>query len=271
MHSSKDPSAPINDSLGLRALAVTLSILGPLLKPLGQRVLTLGNFVLKSGSHISLSEAHTAQFVSKNTTIPVPRIITAFESPSGCRYILMTRLKGFNLSQVYHTMSESTQQKVLLQLRTYMNQLRSIEPPGPGHIRAVDHTPLHDERAFSGPCGPFNTVAEFHKALRGNIDGNTGHKELDQVIQTQDSRSYSLRLTHGDLSFRNILVEIDGTVSGFVDWECAGWYPDYWEYVSTYYSFYDRGELRPLISQFLEEYTTELDMERARRRLFNMM
>ncbi|KAI9764728.1 MAG: hypothetical protein M1840_008120 [Geoglossum simile] len=271
MYPIKDPSEPINDSPWLRVLVAAQNFLRPWLKPLGPRVWTFHNFVLKSGHQVLLSEAHTMEFLLKNTTIPVPRVITAFQSQHGCRYILMKKLKGRNLAQVFHTMSEDIQQRVLAQLREYVDQLRSIEPPEPAYVGSVNHTPLQDGRVFYGPFGPFNTVAEFHKALRNDIDGVTGHEELDQVIQMQGSRSYPLRLTHGDLAFRNILVEMDGTVTGLVDWECAGWYPDYWEYVSAFYSFYDREWLRPLIPQFLEEFNAELDMEKAKRGLFNMM
>ena len=34
---------------------------------------------------------------------------------------------------------------------------------------------------------------------------------------------------HGDLVPRNIFVE-GSTITGIIDWEFAGWYPDYWEY-----------------------------------------
>jgi Ser/Thr protein kinase RdoA (MazF antagonist) len=43
-------------------------------------------------------------------------------------------------------------------------------------------------------------------------------------------------LTHGDLHLGNILVIISSDeprqvrISGIVDWEQAGWYPEYWEY-----------------------------------------
>jgi aminoglycoside phosphotransferase (APT) family kinase protein len=52
-------------------------------------------------------------------------------------------------------------------------------------------------------------------------------------------------LTHGDLNLANILVlrSPDGSqisVSGIVDWEQAGWYPDYWEYCKAH----DRRTLR---------------------------
>ena len=35
--------------------------------------------------------------------------------------------------------------------------------------------------------------------------------------------------THGDLLLHNIIVE-DGHISGIIDWECAGWMPEYWEF-----------------------------------------
>lgn len=39
-------------------------------------------------------------------------------------------------------------------------------------------------------------------------------------------------LTHGDLNTANIMVP-DGHVSGIIDWEHAGYYPDWWEYVNA--------------------------------------
>lgn len=35
--------------------------------------------------------------------------------------------------------------------------------------------------------------------------------------------------THGDIIPQNIMVDENYQVSGIVDWEAAGWYPDYWE------------------------------------------
>jgi Ser/Thr protein kinase RdoA (MazF antagonist) len=38
-------------------------------------------------------------------------------------------------------------------------------------------------------------------------------------------------LTHGDLKHHNVMV-LDGHVSGFLDWESAVWYPDYWVFTT---------------------------------------
>lgn len=76
-------------------------------------------------------------------------------------------------------------------------------------------------------------------------------------------------MTHGDLSFRNIIVQGE-MLTGIVDWETAGWYPDYWEYASAFYSFFDCVDLRPTIDEFLDPYLEERETDQIRRRLFNM-
>jgi len=76
-------------------------------------------------------------------------------------------------------------------------------------------------------------------------------------------------MTHGDLSFRNIIVQGE-KLTGIVDWETAGWYPDYWEYASTFYSFFDSVGLRLRIDEFLDAYPEKRETEQTRRRLFNM-
>ncbi|PLB33735.1 aminoglycoside phosphotransferase family protein [Aspergillus candidus] len=36
--------------------------------------------------------------------------------------------------------------------------------------------------------------------------------------------------THADIAPRNVMVDEENRVTGLLDWEWAGWYPDYWEY-----------------------------------------
>lgn len=43
------------------------------------------------------------------------------------------------------------------------------------------------------------------------------------------SKSDHAVFTHGDIERRNIMVD-ECRVIGIIDWEYAGWYPDYWEY-----------------------------------------
>ena len=43
-------------------------------------------------------------------------------------------------------------------------------------------------------------------------------------------RSECSVFTHADIAPRNVMVDEQNMVTGILDWESAGWYPDYWEY-----------------------------------------
>ena len=66
--------------------------------------------------------------MSKNNHIPIPRVITAYESESGYRYILMSRIRGVPLSSVFSEFSKEKQGKILRQLRNYISELRALCP-----------------------------------------------------------------------------------------------------------------------------------------------
>lgn len=55
------------------------------------------------------------------------------------------------------------------------------------------------------------------------------------LARANEIRKYAHRITftHGDLKAYNILVGDDGHLSGFLDWESAGWYPEYWDFTTA--------------------------------------
>lgn len=42
---------------------------------------------------------------------------------------------------------------------------------------------------------------------------------------------HDIVFTHADLAPRNVLIGENGQVSAILDWEDAGWYPEYWEHI----------------------------------------
>ena len=80
------------------------------------------------------------------------------------------------------------------------------------------------------------------------------------------AREYPTYFTHGGPSPLNILVRGEHIV-GIIDWEMAGWLPDYWEYTSAinvhpFWAFW-RNE----VGRFLRPYE-EVEMEALRRQYF---
>jgi thiamine kinase-like enzyme len=67
--------------------------------------------------------------------------------------------------------------------------------------------------------------------------------------------------THGDLRPANIIVTSTSPakVVAIVDWEQAGWYPDYWEYCKAMYTTDYEGEWAKCISKFLDPHDTPLE------------
>ncbi|KAF2814337.1 kinase-like protein [Mytilinidion resinicola] len=81
--------------------------------------------------------------------------------------------------------------------------------------------------------------------------------EVNELIKKQESSQSSTRFTHGDLNSMNVLVKGDDVV-GIIDWDTAGWYPEYWEYttasnVSPYNEFW-KDEICKFLEQVRQKY-----------------
>ncbi|EEP82168.1 predicted protein [Uncinocarpus reesii 1704] len=235
---------------------------------LGPRVILLTpNLIVKYGAAEVYSEACAIDYISKNTSIPVPKLIAVFQTRDGTTYMLMARCPGVPLQGIIHQLTPTERQNAFAQLRGYVDELRALEPPQPGRVGSITYGPLEDDRILDGPCGPFENVSAFHRAMRLDAEIPSGHEECDTVISMQNRREYAIKCTHGDLSLRHVHY-LDGKITGVIDWESAGWLPDYWEYTMTWDSFWDAPGLRANIPAFLDPFPEELEMEQARIRLF---
>lgn len=61
----------------------------------------------------------------------------------------------------------------------------------------------------------------------------TTPKAISAGLATRLRCDHGVVFTHGDLSQHNILVQ-DNTIVGLIDWEFAGWFPEYWEYIKFF-------------------------------------
>ena len=208
------------------------------------------------------------QFVARHTSIPVPKVYCAFER-EGCKYILMERVQGKILWADWLARSAESKEKILAQIKDMVDQLRRIPAPSGQGISNVAGGPLFDGR-LSGRSyhGPFDTLQDFHRHLRESYEGELEDAtEANKLVEWHNKYCGKPVFTHGDLSTLNIIAQGDKVV-GIIDWETAGWWPEYWEYTSAWHVNPYNEFWREEVDRFLEPKVEQLDMEKIRRKFF---
>ncbi|KAJ5698657.1 hypothetical protein N7462_000662 [Penicillium macrosclerotiorum] len=201
---------------------------GPLSVPWVQR-LPFG-LIMKQCIRAPQSEPNALRLVEKHTTIPAPRLVDVGVY-AGKTYMIMTCLPGQQLDEVSHLMSYAECDRLADDLADCVAQLRRIPNHTPYRFANTVGGPLCDHRLPNeGPAGPFNNEADFNNYLTSHLEC-TPDKVLEgqDLTMRQDHQSY---FTHSDFFSMNILVE-NGRLSGIVDWECAGYMPEYWECIKA--------------------------------------
>lgn len=222
----------------------------------------------RSSSTVQVTEAYTLQFVAKNTSIPVPKVLCTFEH-RGMSYVVMERIHGKVLGAGWVYRSTESKEHLLSQLRAYIQELRRLQAPAGTGVANVVGGALYDCRmpGSSMRFGPFRDVVDFHRHLRQDFEPHAKlDPEINQLIAFQGGK-WPLVFTHGDLSSLNVLVR-DDKIVGIVDWETAGWFPSYWEYTTACQVNPQNSFWRAEIDNFLDPYPAELKMEDIRQKYF---
>ncbi|KAK9444124.1 Protein kinase-like protein [Metarhizium brunneum] len=144
------------------------------------------------GTHDHPNESLALRFIKEHTTIPVPE-----------------------------------RSEILAQLRDYIAQMRRL---GGIYLGRVDGQGVVVPSIFTRSGGPFRTMSELHDWLVRPPIRLEAESMYWHQITTHLGAEYPIVFTHGDIAARNILVS-GGRIVALLDWEFAGWYPDYWDYV----------------------------------------
>lgn len=83
----------------------------------------------------------------------------------------------------------------------------------------------------------------------GRVDSEW--QDIEKMVAMQDAPWPPPVFTHADLNPFNILVCGDKVV-GIIDWESAGWLPNYWEYTSASFGNLTRTGWKDVLDQFLD-------------------
>ncbi|KAL2173706.1 kinase-like domain-containing protein [Thermothelomyces heterothallicus CBS 202.75] len=183
----------------------------------------------------SLVNEHAAlELVRRHTNVPIPRALDLI-SDSSHIYLLTTRIPGYKLGLCIDTMSDEDTARLVHELRRHIAALRVIPRPlGWKHaISSAVDGPCFDYRINAAldydenrgdVVGPFLSEDDFNETLRCGALPEVVHRGGHKMV-----------FTHGDLNLRNILVDGHGRLAGIVDWENAGWFPEYWDNTKAYF------------------------------------
>lgn len=187
--------------------------------------------VRKFGRRIRMDEDRDLQF-AHSLHLPVPAVHEVSAS-DGKTHILMDFVDGECLEDAWKSMDEEQKRSITMQLRHILTSMRQV-PWDQGKIGAIGGQ-VRDSRKYTDRLGgPFNTEAEFNDFVLDFIPTTPPliRNAIKDVYNFTKSR---IVFTHGDLMPRNIVKE--GCIQALLDWEFAGWYPEYWEYVKFFEGF----------------------------------
>ncbi|KAI0783669.1 hypothetical protein C8Q75DRAFT_782852 [Abortiporus biennis] len=153
----------------------------------------------RTSSVVLETEVNTMKYITKETSIPVPRILdagfTTATDSSSTFYVLMEKIPGVALDTVFGTLSQPQQTAIVAQLAKYMFELFQHRFPTIGSITRQDDSseefaigpivtrPFYIDGRSKQPLhrGPFNSAKSYYLAC--------AQRELDccRVLFTQDS------------------------------------------------------------------------------------
>ena len=194
--------------------------------------------VLKWSDGTNLDEVRSMAAI-RTARIPAPKVVSVGEHPErpwASVSILMTRLPGNEFEDVYDELEATQRETIITELRTILDAMRTWKSPWGQRICSISGSSIRSTRVPDHKFGPCESEQEFNDYL---ISAASSHafktqKEFEAKIATAreiNSMHHRVVFTHGDLALHNVMVH-DGHISGFIDWECAGWYPDYWEFTT---------------------------------------
>ncbi|OAQ65097.1 protein kinase-like protein [Pochonia chlamydosporia 170] len=142
------------------------------------------------------NEAACLRFISRATSIPVPRVFADFED-AGAYYLITEFIDGVSMSEL----SEEDKVPVRKELEKYLHILHNLK-----------------SNVVGGPSG----LVVAPRPVMENTD--------QDLWVLQPSETDEFVFCHNDLSEYNIIVDPkELTIRAIIDWEYAGYYPEFFE------------------------------------------
>ncbi|OJJ48031.1 hypothetical protein ASPZODRAFT_115452 [Penicilliopsis zonata CBS 506.65] len=199
------------------------------------------NVVVKAvRKHSDHTEYTTLQFLQNHRpSIPAPRPLGLVRM-SGITLIFITYTASKTLDDVWKGLDHAQKSSISNQLDMILKDLRSIPYDPELPLGGVAGEGCKDiRRHLRTSDKPIKTIIEFEDFLSSSPQAHSSIfvellRQLSLLSQSQTSL-LKVVFTHGDLRPDNIMIEMGEdnqlTVSGLLDWEYSGFYPEYYEAV----------------------------------------
>ncbi|KAE8319330.1 kinase-like domain-containing protein [Aspergillus transmontanensis] len=212
---------------------------------------------IKNCARSQQNEAVALRLVEEHTSAPAPLWVDDHEE-DGNTTLIMTQVQGQTLDRVLHRLSYQEREQLSKDLKVFVRQIRCIPNHTPFRFANTFGDALYDHRV-GGEFGPFAETSDFTTYLIPEHTSSETRNAITPVL----SRPYKSFFSHADLHSTNILIS-QGRLSGVVDWECAGYFPEYWEFTKAIFGIINNEALERIMRDaFDEDYGDELDIERT--------
>ncbi|KAL2832469.1 kinase-like domain-containing protein [Aspergillus cavernicola] len=214
-------------------------------------VWSLGSdLILKDrGPSLPTLEAPNIQFIQEETSILVPTVVESWEEEEeGHTLILMKRIPSEPLSKAWPKLSTDEKQNIVRQTAEYLLQLRKLQSE---KMQAPSGRPIYSNFLFLD-----NKVSgRTHGPLLSDNELWTEMEPARIQLRNHMPPAPLCTFTHSDLTHVNIMVE-NGSLTSIIDWELAGYYLVWWEYVCTSFSDSEEDrEWKTLLRRYMPDYS----------------
>lgn len=230
-------------------------------------------FAVKSGTGVLSIEAENLIYLAENSAVPIPKVYSTLQGHDTAKtYIIMDYIPGDNLEKLLPTLSRTEKDIINKLVKEAIANLRKIAPPGylgMLHRRPYLHGIFWTEGSDPKLSGPFAYQKEMNLAILEKL-GESESEAYMNLLRSMVKRTLKRHrtvFTHGDLQPRNIMVERLGTRNGepnfkitLVDWETAGWYPEFWDFCNAAIASQFKPDWLELTLDILDQYPLEFMM-----------
>lgn len=197
------------------------------------------------------SESRAMQYVREHApSVPVPEVYHSdFSNPREGR-IFMEEVPGETLEKVWPTLVPSQKERACRDIWDIIVALRRIPrpwniPSGKCLYTTIDGSPLYPEGRLTGNSSlPLDeNLHNTDDALRNFIIQRYRENHgPDEEVKHNFPHSETAVFTHGDIHPRNIMASEDGRVTSLLDFEYAGFMPDYWEDIGMFIQVWEEDQ-----------------------------